>query len=258
MGVGGVGLGGDHCRRPGERSSLSQPRYADGGQQRGETSGVPALTGPISTASGPAGRQRNLQATAETIQAALRDPQLKPTRAWSAATAAVRSPGTVIAELVTQTEVLRVEVEAGIGRHPDAEIYLSQPGIGPVLGARVSAEFGDDPHRYADPKARKKLLGHGPDHPRLGHQARGAGPLCPQPPPRDALYQQTVSARGANEPSATRTFDVLMLLLQTGACIRTEAEFAELFAAAGLRLAKIVPTASPNSILEGVTAYPMT
>jgi hypothetical protein len=61
-----------------------------------------------------------------------------------------------------------------------------------------------------------------------------------------------------NEPSPAKTFDVLMLLQHSGACIRTEAEFAELFAASGLRLAKIIPTESPNSILEGVTAHPMT
>jgi hypothetical protein len=33
-------------------------------------------------------------------------------------------------------------VEQGFGQHPDAEIYLSQPGLGVVLGARVLAEFG--------------------------------------------------------------------------------------------------------------------
>jgi hypothetical protein len=32
----------------------------------------------------------------------------------------------VIDALVTQTEVLRGEVEAGFGRHPDAEIYLGR------------------------------------------------------------------------------------------------------------------------------------
>jgi transposase len=109
------------------------------------------------------GRQRNLQATAEDIQAALRAPQLEAhPGVIGAYTAAVRSLVAVITELVTQTEVLRGEVEAGFGRHPDAEIYLSQPGLGPVLGARVLAEFGDDPHRYTDPKARKNYSGMAP------------------------------------------------------------------------------------------------
>ena len=48
------------------------------------------------------------------------------------------------------------------GRHRDAEIYTSQPGLGVVLGARVLGEFGDDPHRYADAKARKNYAGTSP------------------------------------------------------------------------------------------------
>jgi hypothetical protein len=54
-----------------------------------------------------------------------------------------------------------------------------------------------------------------------------------------------------NDPSPVKPFDILMLLNQSGR-IRTEAEFRELFTAAGLRLTRIIPTASPNSILEGV------
>ena len=77
-------------------------------------------------------------------------------------TAAVRSLIAVIDALVTQVEALRGEVEAGFGRHPDAEIYLSQPGLGPILGARVLAEFGDDPTRYADAKGRKNYSGMAP------------------------------------------------------------------------------------------------
>ena len=50
----------------------------------------------------------------------------------------------------------------GFGRHPDAEIYTSLPGLGVVLGARVLAEFGDDPHRYRDARARKNYPGTSP------------------------------------------------------------------------------------------------
>jgi hypothetical protein len=57
-----------------------------------------------------------------------------------------------------------------------------------------------------------------------------------------------------NEPSPARSFDLLMLLNQPGGRIRTEAEFRELFAGAGLRLSRVVATASPNSILEGARA----
>jgi transposase len=110
-----------------------------------------------------AGRQRNLQTTAERIQAALRSSQLAARPGVVGAyTASVRALVAVIAELSAQVENLRGQVEAGFGQHPDAEIYLSQPGLGPVLGARVLAEFGDDPHRYADAKARKNYAGTSP------------------------------------------------------------------------------------------------
>ena len=57
---------------------------------------------------------------------------------------------------------LQGQVEAHFGQHPDAEIYLSQPGLGAITGARVLGEFGDDPHRYACAKARRNYAGTSP------------------------------------------------------------------------------------------------
>ena len=54
------------------------------------------------------------------------------------------------------------QVEAHFGQHPDAEIYLSQPGLGAITGARVLGEFGDDPHRYACAKNRRNYAGTSP------------------------------------------------------------------------------------------------
>jgi transposase len=68
----------------------------------------------------------------------------------------------VIAALDEQVTALQGQVEVYFGQHPDAEIYLSQPGLGPILGARVLSEFGDDPHRYATAKARKNYAGTSP------------------------------------------------------------------------------------------------
>jgi hypothetical protein len=59
---------------------------------------------------------------------------------------------------------------------------------------------------------------------------------------------------GLNEPSPARTFDLLMMTNNPGGRIRTEAEFRELFSAAGLCMTNVIATSSPNSILEGVTA----
>lgn len=56
-----------------------------------------------------------------------------------------------------------------------------------------------------------------------------------------------------NEPHWGKMLDMNMLVLTPGR-ERTEPEFRELFASAGLRVARIVPTASPLSIVEGVSA----
>jgi len=68
----------------------------------------------------------------------------------------------VVAEMTVQIEALARELQSRFEVHPDAEILRSLPGLGLVLGARVLAEFGDDPTRYADPKARKNYAGTSP------------------------------------------------------------------------------------------------
>ncbi|SNS05528.1 Transposase IS116/IS110/IS902 family protein [Geodermatophilus saharensis] len=153
-----------------------------------------------------AGRQRNLQATAERIQAALRAPQLEAhPGVVSAYTAAVRSLVAVIGEFVVQIEVLRAEVEAGFGRHPDAEIYLSQPELGLVLGARVLAEFGDDPTRYADVRGRKNYSGMAPITRASGTKRIVLARFARNRRLADALYLQAFTALTAS-PGA-RTYD---------------------------------------------------
>ena len=52
--------------------------------------------------------------------------------------------------------------DAFFEQHPDADIYLSLPGLGVVLGARVLGEFGDDPERYASAKSRRNYAGTSP------------------------------------------------------------------------------------------------
>lgn len=110
-----------------------------------------------------AGRQRRLAERAGQIHAGLRAPQLAARPAIVAASAAaVVALAAVITVMVEQTEVLARQVEQDFGRHPDAEVYLSQPGLGTILAARVLAEFGDDPDRYPDARARKNYAGTSP------------------------------------------------------------------------------------------------
>jgi transposase len=113
--------------------------------------------------------------------------------------ATARALVALVATLNAEIARLEEEVGAHFGRHPDAEVYLSQPGLGPVLAARVLAEFGDDTGRYADAKARKNYAGTSPvtrafgkkkvvlarglprrgDRPALGRDRPGARPFLP-------------------------------------------------------------------------------
>jgi O-methyltransferase domain len=56
----------------------------------------------------------------------------------------------------------------------------------------------------------------------------------------------------ANDAPYTRILDMVMLLNTPGGRERTEAEYRELFAKAGFRLVRTIPTEVDNSILEGV------
>lgn len=64
--------------------------------------------------------------------------------------ATVRSQVAILTVLNQQITAMQGQVEAHFGRHPAAELIVSKPGLGMILGARVLAEFGDDPHRYHD------------------------------------------------------------------------------------------------------------
>jgi transposase len=108
-------------------------------------------------------RRRNIPDKASAVLAALRSGQLARPPALTAAYAAtVRSLIAVITALNEQVRVLEEQVREHFGRHPDAEVILSQPGLGPVLGARVLAEFGDDPNRYRDGRSRRNYAGTSP------------------------------------------------------------------------------------------------
>jgi transposase len=108
-------------------------------------------------------RRRGIAAKTAAIQAALRSPQLaQPPQVTAACAAVVRSLTAVITAVSEQVKVLEGQVQAHFSQHPDAEIIASQPGLGPILGARVLAESGDDPARYASAKARKNYAGTSP------------------------------------------------------------------------------------------------
>jgi transposase len=109
------------------------------------------------------GRQRNIAARAREIQTALRSEQLgAPATVTAAFGATTRATVGIIAELNRQISELETTLANHFETHPDADIYLSQPGLGDVLGARVLGEFGDDPNRYTDAKSRRNYAGTSP------------------------------------------------------------------------------------------------
>jgi transposase len=107
--------------------------------------------------------RRDIAAKAAAIQAALRTQHLgRPAVVTAAYAASARSLIALLVTLNEQVTSLQGEVAAHFGRHPDAEIIESQPGLGVILGARVLAEFGDARERYATAKARKNYAATSP------------------------------------------------------------------------------------------------
>ena len=154
-----------------------------------------------------AGRQRNIAATAARIKTALGSDQLTARPGVVPAYAASASASVaVLTTMVTQTEVLAGQVEQGFGRHPDVEIYRSQPGLGVILGARVLAEFGDDSDRYADAKARKNYSGMSPITRASGTKRVVLARYARNRRLGDALFRQAYSALRAS-PGARACYD---------------------------------------------------
>jgi transposase len=107
--------------------------------------------------------RRDVDGRASTIQQILKADQLCQPRPVQTAYAAIVSSQV---QLINMLNIEIAEMGRGMadhfGRHRDAERYLSLPGLGPVLGARILGEFGDDPHRYADAKGRRNYAGTSP------------------------------------------------------------------------------------------------
>ncbi|MFG2844522.1 IS110 family transposase [Kitasatospora sp. NPDC048296] len=121
------------------------------------------LTNPQITAVLARHRRRDRDQKAAAIQAALRAPRLGlPAPVTAAYGAAAVAHARLLIALNEQIQALEQQVSAHFLAHPDAEIYLSMPGIGEITGARVLAEFGDDPTRYTSAKARKNYAGTSP------------------------------------------------------------------------------------------------
>ena len=152
-------------------------------------------------------RRRDIAGKTAAIRAALRSPQLaQPPQVTAACAAVVRSLTAVITAVSEQVKVLEGQVQAHFSQHPDAEIIASQPGLGPILGARVLAEFGDDPGRYASAKARKNYAATSPITRKSGKRRTVLARYVHNDRLRDALDGQAFTALKAS-PGARAYYD---------------------------------------------------
>ncbi len=152
-------------------------------------------------------RRRDIPAKAAAIQAALRVEQLgQPAVIVAAYAATVRALVALLGTLNEQVKALQGQVEAHFGRHPDAEIIGSQPGLGVILGARVLGEFGDDHHRYVTAKARKNYAATSPITRASGKKRTVAARFVHNDRLVDALMTQAFAALKAS-PGARAHYD---------------------------------------------------
>ncbi len=152
-------------------------------------------------------RRRDIDTKTTRIQTVLRGEQIgRDTVITGAYAATTRSAVAILGVLNEQIKTLHGQVEEHFGRHPDAEIILSQPGMGPLLAARVLAEFGDAPGRYADTKARKNYAGTSPITRQSGKRKIALARYVHNDRLIDALISQAQSALQAS-PGARAYYD---------------------------------------------------
>ncbi|MFT9480653.1 transposase [Streptomyces sp. 11-1-2] len=152
-------------------------------------------------------RRHNRDQKAGAIQAALREKHLQlPEPVAAAYGATTTAHARLLVALNEQIAAMEDQVKAHFLAHPDAEIYLSMPGIGEITGARVLAEFGDDPTRYTSAKARKNYAGTSPVTRASGKSRTVQARYVRNNRLAEALQRQAFSALRVS-PGARRYYD---------------------------------------------------
>ncbi len=156
-----------------------------------------------------AARRHHVEAKADALLAVLRAPSLRQPEVLQGAYAAVVAGQVgLIAALNKQIKDLQLVVAEHFGRHPAAEIYLSQPGLGEVLGARVLGEFGDDPSRFSDARGRKNYSGQSPITRASGKKTVVLARYATNHRLGDALHKQAYAALSGS-PGARAYYDAM-------------------------------------------------
>jgi transposase len=110
-----------------------------------------------------AGRQRGIDAEAARLREAFRAPQMRqlPLVEQAMGRQALALLHQLDAACQAADDLAQAAIES-FNQHPDAGIITSFPGLGPLTGARVLAETGDDRSRFADAKGLKAYAGAAP------------------------------------------------------------------------------------------------
>jgi transposase len=155
------------------------------------------------------GRERNLEPIAARLLEILRRPQLEqPAAVARAHGLVVASQVSTLRQLNQQLAELEQQLRPAFEDHPDAEIYLSLPGLHVVLGARVLSEFGDDPTRFSHPRERKSYAGTAPVTKASGKSKIVIFRFACNHHLRDALFMWAFIAINTS-PGARRYYDQL-------------------------------------------------
>src|ERR1700733_12075665 len=110
-----------------------------------------------------AGRSRGIDTEAARLRAAFRAPQMRqlPLVEQAMGRQAVALLRHLDAACASADDLEQAAIES-FNQHPDAGIITSFPGLGPLAGARVLAEIGDDRSRFQDARGLKAYAGAAP------------------------------------------------------------------------------------------------
>ena len=169
-----------------------------------------------------AGRSRGIDAEAARLREAFRAPQMRqlPLVEQAMGRQALALLRQLDAACASAGDLEQAAIES-FNQHPDAGIITSFPGLGPLTGARVLAETGDDRSRFADAKGLKAYAGAAPItrasgktrpslHRRVKNQRLAAAgyiwafsALTASPGARAHYDRRKTTATGTPPPSAT-------------------------------------------------------
>ena len=154
-------------------------------------------------------RRHHVEAKAGALLTVLRTPALRqPATLQGAYAAVVLGQVGIITALNEQIAELHEVMAEHFGRHPDADIYLSQPGFAVVLAARTLGEFGDDKDRFTSSRARKIYSGQSPITRASGKESVVLARYATNRRLGAALHLQAFAALGAS-PGARAYYDAL-------------------------------------------------